>query len=90
MNATDDDSPVCHASRAEEKKLIQIYSPRFANTRVVQNDLQPFLYFSQNQQQMYEIFSVVNSERPARYCRVAGTIRFLAHAQTVVKNGMAG
>jgi hypothetical protein len=42
MNATDDDSPVCHASR-KKNTLIQIYSPQSVNTRDVQNDLQHFL-----------------------------------------------
>jgi len=69
MNATDDDSPVCNASRG--KKWIQIYSSQFVNRRIVQNVLQHFLYFSQNQQQMSEIFSVVNFERPACYWRAA-------------------
>jgi hypothetical protein len=73
----------------EKNKLIQIYSPQFVNTRVVQNDLQHFLYFSQNQQQMSEMFSVVTLERPACYCRAAEQC-FFAHAQRVVKIGMAG
>jgi hypothetical protein len=60
------------------------------NTRVAQKVLRHFLYFSQNQQDMSATYSVVNFLMFRLLLQRRGTIRFLAHAQGVVKVAWCG
>jgi len=55
------------------------------NTRNAQKVLQHLLYFTQNQQEISAIFSVVNSEHPACYHSATEQYIFLMYAQGIIK-----